>query len=101
MDYFTIKKIVHRDIKLENILIKSIEDNKQYEVRIADFGLAVFNPKDELLFQKCGTPGYVAPEIFTGQGYGHKADMFSLGGVLFNLLTGCFLFSGATPEELL
>jgi len=50
MDYFTIKKIVHRDIKLENILIKSIEDNKQYEVRIADFGLAVLNPKDELLF---------------------------------------------------
>jgi serine/threonine protein kinase len=49
MDFFTIKKIVHRDIKLENILIKSIEDSTQYEVRIADFGLAVFNPKDELL----------------------------------------------------
>jgi serine/threonine protein kinase len=50
MDFFTIKKIVHRDIKLENILVKSIEDNTQYEVRIADFGLAVFNPKDELLY---------------------------------------------------
>ena len=49
MDFFTIKKIVHRDIKLENVLIKSIEDSTQYEVRIADFGLAVFNPKDELL----------------------------------------------------
>jgi serine/threonine protein kinase len=64
MDFFTIKKIVHRDIKLENVLIKSIEDSTQYEVRIADFGLAVFNLKDELLQQKCGTPGYVAPEIF-------------------------------------
>jgi calcium/calmodulin-dependent protein kinase I len=101
MDFFTIKKIVHRDIKLENVLIKSIEDSTQYEVRIADFGLAVFNPKDELLQQKCGTPGYVAPEIFYGEGYSYKADMFSLGVVLFNLLTGCFLFSGETPEALL
>ncbi len=36
-----------------------------------------------------------------GNGYSYKADMFSLGVVLFNLLTGCFLFSGATPEALL
>jgi serine/threonine protein kinase len=55
---------VHRDIKLENILIKSIEDKIEYEVRIADFGLAVFTPNNELLNQKCGTPGYVAPEVF-------------------------------------
>ncbi len=44
MDYFTIKRIVHRDIKLDNILVKSIEDKTEYEVRIADFGLAVFTP---------------------------------------------------------
>ncbi len=49
MDYFTIQKIVHRDIKLENILIKSIEDKIEYEVRIADFGLAVFTPDNELI----------------------------------------------------
>ncbi len=49
MDFFTIKKIVHRDIKLENILVKSIEDSSEYEVRIADFGLAVFTPKNEPL----------------------------------------------------
>jgi serine/threonine protein kinase len=92
---------VHRDIKLENILIKSIEDKIEYEVRIADFGLAVFTPDNELLTQKCGTPGYVAPEVFNGKGYSYKADMFSLGSVFFNLLTGCFLFSGNTPEMLL
>ncbi len=92
---------MHRDIKLENILIKSIEDKIEYEVRIADFGLAVFTPNNELLKQKCGTPGYVAPEVFYGKGYSYKADMFSLGSVFFNLLTGCFLFSGNTPEMLL
>ncbi len=49
LDFFTIKNIVHRDIKLDNILIKSIEDNTEFEVRIADFGLSVFTPKNELL----------------------------------------------------
>ena len=64
LDFFTIKKIVHRDIKLDNILIRSIADYNEYEVRIADFGLAQFTPKNEMLKQKCGTPGYVAPEVF-------------------------------------
>jgi serine/threonine protein kinase len=44
-------------------LIQSIED-KDYQIRIADMGLAAFTPNDEVLYQKCGTPGYVAPEIF-------------------------------------
>jgi serine/threonine protein kinase len=49
MDFLSIKKIVHRDIKLDNILINSIQDNMEYEIRIADFGLAVFTPNDETL----------------------------------------------------
>ena len=92
LDFLMIKKIVHRDIKLENILIKSIEDNSAHEVRIADFGLAVLTPHDEAIHHKCGSPGYVAPEVFSGRGYSYKADMFSLGAVLFNLLTGRYLF---------
>lgn len=94
MDFLTIKKIIHRDIKLDNILIRSIEDKTEYEIRIADFGLAIFTPKNELQKQKCGTPGYVAPEIFQGSGYSYKVDMFSIGSVFFSLLTGLFLFSG-------
>jgi serine/threonine protein kinase len=49
LDFLGIKKIVHRDIKLENILIKSIEENTEFEVRIADFGLSVFTPNNEML----------------------------------------------------
>lgn len=101
LDFLTIKKIIHRDIKLDNILIKSIEEKTEFEVRIADFGLSIFTPNNELVKQKCGTPGYVAPEVFTGRGYSYKADIFSLGSLFFNLLTGCFLFSGNTPELLL
>lgn len=58
------KSIVHRDIKPDNILIKSIENSTEYEVKVADLGLAAFTINGESLTQKCGTPGYVAPEIF-------------------------------------
>jgi serine/threonine protein kinase len=94
MDFLTIKKIIHRDIKLDNILIQSINDNSEYEIRIADFGLAIFTENNEKQMQKCGTPGYVAPEVFHGRGYSYKVDMFSLGSVFFSLLTGLLLFSG-------
>lgn len=93
LDFMERKKIVHRDIKPDNILVSSIEDSSEYEIRIADFGLSVFTPNDELLTYCCGTPGYVAPEMFNG-GYSYKADVFSLGSLFFSLLTGCYLFAG-------
>ena len=54
-----------------------------------------------MLFTKCGSPGYTAPEILRGFGYSLNSDIFSLGAVFFNLLTGCYLFSGETNEEVL
>jgi serine/threonine protein kinase len=47
LDFFEKKKVVHRDIKLDNILIKQIEEGGIYEIRIADFGLATFTLRDE------------------------------------------------------
>ena len=95
LDFLQRKKVVHRDIKPENILINAIEDNSEYEIRIADFGFAVFTQNDQPLTHKCGTPGYVAPEMFKSEkGYSYKADVFSLGAVFFNLLTGRYMFSG-------
>jgi calcium-dependent protein kinase len=77
-------------------------------VKIADFGLACFIPKSSkeetkqiLLFEKCGTPCYVAPEIFSGKGYDQRCDIFSVGVVLFNILTGYYLFGGANNQEIL
>jgi serine/threonine protein kinase len=102
LDYLERRKVVHRDLKPDNVLINSIEDNSEYEIRIADFGFAVFTPKDQLLTHKCGTPGYVAPEMFTKEdGYSYKADVFSLGALFFNLLTGRYLFSGESMEQTL
>lgn len=81
-------------MKLENILIHSTE-GKHFDIRIADFGLSTFiEDENKLLFLKCGTPGYAAPEMLREQGYSYKCDMFSLGVVFFNLLTGKHLFNG-------
>ena len=77
------KGIVHRDIKMENILISSVEDKTEYEIRVADFGLAVFTLEDEPLSGKCGSPGFVAPEVFRGPNYSYKADIFSLGACFY------------------
>lgn len=85
---------MHRDIKLDNILINKKEEG-QYNVKIADFGMATFSGgTGGTLYIKCGTPGYVAPEILRSEGYTNKCDIFSVGAVFFNLLTGLYLFQG-------
>ena len=83
LNFFHEKKIIHRDIKLENILINKVDED-EYDIRVADFGLATFTPDDEHISYKCGTPGYVAPEILKGEDYSYKADIFSLG--LYSLI---------------
>jgi serine/threonine protein kinase len=52
---------MHRDLKPENILCRSKE--KTYDIVLADFGLATFKNDPKILFKRCGTPGFVAPEI--------------------------------------
>lgn len=88
------KGILHRDIKLENILITG-EDT----CKLSDFGLAVYLEKFEPAC--CGSPGYVAPEVLRHVPYGTPADVFSLGVVLFVLLSGRSPFSGKTSKEIL
>jgi len=102
MDFIHHKQIVHRDIKLDNILINNKEEG-DYNVKIADFGMATFaaSHNNGYLYIKCGTPGYVAPEILRSEGYTNKCDIFSMGAVFFNLLTGLYLFQGTNNTELL
>ena len=64
-------------------------------------GLAVFISDDELLYEKCGSPGCIAPEILRAKGYSYKADIFSLGAIFFGLLTGRFLFTGDEIDQIL
>ena len=71
------------------------------EIRIADLGLAGVIEKQKKLFTKCGTPGYIAPEVLKGLGYDMKADIFSAGVIMFNLFTKRSLFSGQNQKELI
>lgn len=54
-----------------------------------------------MITHRCGSPGYVAPEVLKGRLYNYKADVFGAGSVFFNLLSKRYLFSGATAEEVL
>jgi calcium/calmodulin-dependent protein kinase I len=81
--------IAHRDLKPENILVTSHGDDAT--LKIADFGFAkqTSDPTQTNVFLTMrGTPGYVAPEILLGHGYGRKVDMWSLGVICYILLCG-------------
>jgi len=79
--------IVHRDLKPENILLTS-RTVDEAAIKIADFGLSCLCGPNEKLIQPCGTLVYVAPDVFTLQGYNHGVDIWSAGVILHLLLTG-------------
>jgi serine/threonine protein kinase len=85
------KGIVHRDIKPENIMIR-----KDGRVLIMDFGLAKFRGASRLTKEgsTVGTAGYMSPEQVQGQETDHRSDIFSLGVLLYEMLTGEAPFKG-------
>lgn len=91
------KNVLHRDIKLDNILLTS-----QGHVKICDFGVSKLITKHkELMFEQCGTPAYIAPEVFENKGYvGYQSDVWSAGVVLYAMLFGTVPFKAANMIEL-
>ena len=79
--------VIHRDIKPENILLTS-KNLEKATIKISDFGLARFLGGEELAVTTAGTPGYVAPEILVQKPYDYRCDYWSLGVVLFIVLSG-------------
>lgn len=82
--------VIHRDVKMENILLT---DNGH--LRLADFGLSRRLERGGRAFTICGTIQYMAPEVLSGGPYNHAADWWSLGILLFSLVIGKF---PVTPE---
>ena len=87
------RKLIHRDIKPQNIWLGSND-----EVTILDFGLVRATESNAEITQSgvlIGTPAYMSPEQVKGEGIGPQSDLFSLGGVLYRVVTGAPPFSGS------
>lgn len=69
-------------------------------IKITDFSLAKIIPDDVFAITACGTPGYVAPEILEGGGYGKEVDYWSIGVILYTLLSGLPPFNENQNSEL-
>ena len=96
LKYIHHKRIVHRDIKLDNILIDLTNT-----IKICDFGVSRKIAEDEVMHEHCGTPAYIAPEIFENQGYtGFQCDIWSAGVTLYYILGGVQPFRASSIKDL-
>ena len=89
-----LRGVVHRDVKPSNILLGA--DGRVY---LADFGIA-FSPDDQREGGSFGTLAYMSPEQVEGKALDHRSDIYSLGVVLYELLTGHLPHEATDPVEL-
>ncbi|XP_055385850.1 serine/threonine-protein kinase unc-51 [Condylostylus longicornis] len=99
------KGIVHRDLKPQNILLsyshgKILPPPSKITLKIADFGFARFLHDGVMAATLCGSPMYMAPEVIMSLQYDAKADLWSLGTIVYQCLTGKAPFHAQTPNEL-
>ncbi|KAJ7443901.1 CAMK/CAMK1 protein kinase [Mycena galericulata] len=98
VQYIHASGIVHRDLKPENLLFRTPAE--EADIMIADFGLSRIMEEEKLsmLTEICGTPGYMAPEIFLKTGHSKPVDVWAMGVVTYFLLAGYTPFDRDTPK---
>eukprot|EP01064_Diplonema_japonicum_P012509 TRINITY_DN1994_c0_g1_i1.p1 TRINITY_DN1994_c0_g1~~TRINITY_DN1994_c0_g1_i1.p1 ORF type:complete len:523 (+),score=122.33 TRINITY_DN1994_c0_g1_i1:69-1571(+) len=101
------RKIIHRDLKPQNLLLSST-DPETAILKIADFGFARYlGPREDMAKTIAGSPLYMAPEVLEAavgnapKGYNSKADLYSAGVILYQMVQGEPPYSAMTPHELL
>ncbi|XP_062091271.1 serine/threonine-protein kinase ATG1a [Humulus lupulus] len=92
------KHLIHRDLKPQNLLLSTHESIPL--LKIGDFGFARSLMPQGLADTLCGSPLYMAPEIIKNQKYDAKADLWSVGAILFQLVTGRPPFDGNSQLQL-
>lgn len=114
LEFLRSKSLVHRDIKPQNLLLCPPAHSKTEFIngkfvglwelpilKIADFGFARFLPSTSMAETLCGSPLYMAPEILRYEKYNAKADLWSVGAVLYEMTVGKPPFKAANHIELL
>uniref|UniRef100_A0A914WAN9 non-specific serine/threonine protein kinase n=1 Tax=Plectus sambesii TaxID=2011161 RepID=A0A914WAN9_9BILA len=99
------KGIVHRDLKPQNILLcnptrRPNPPSSELTIKLADFGFARFLNDGVMAATLCGSPMYMAPEVIMSLQYCAKADLWSIGTIIFQCLTGKAPFQAQTPQAL-
>jgi calcium-dependent protein kinase len=97
VNYLHERGVVHRDLKLENFLYEKKDSSA---IKLIDFGLSGFWDKSSSpLSDRVGTVSYAAPEVFDGIGYTSQCDLWSLGVIVFILLSGYQPFADASSSD--
>jgi eukaryotic-like serine/threonine-protein kinase len=100
LEYIHDNGVVHRDLKPENIMVDA-EDN----VKLIDFGIAGDAGARRLTYANftatLGTADYISPEQVKGKRGDGRSDVYAMGIILYEMLTGCQPFSGASPMEVM
>lgn len=90
--------IIHRDLKPENILIET-NNPDSFTIKITDFGLSKLGSPAELIFDCCGTPAYVAPEVLHKTGYKAQVDLWACGIILYSMISKTFPFQSNDRKQ--
>lgn len=102
LEYIHNHNVIHRDLKLSNILLTGDLQDRTTLVKIGDFGLAVRKEHpDEEHFTLCGTPNYIAPEVAAREAHGYPADLWSIGCLFYSLVVGALPFEGEDRDKTL
>lgn len=98
LEYAHFHRVIHRDIKASNVMV-----SKEGDVKLMDFGIARDEKKNELLTQTgvvVGTPMYLAPELLAGDVADERTDIYAVGVLLYQCLSGRRLFEGASGDAI-